>query len=486
MDLRESIKAYYKGLNKHRNLYMESELIEGHFSYEKLEIGINGASEVYRRLSNLPTVMKKEMDLADDAYLRVSISEIVNMSEPFKLGLEYIQILYHEALHVLQTLTLTACNEHIYWERNFTFLEFEVLRHHIHLGYVWNKKETIISGNVFNWINADGDYVKKQLRNYSFLRGRIQDNFVYRKASPLSTLDLVEGQAYAFQELVTDAIGRFSHHLSPDSKYKKAFHYFLPNMPLNIEQRHDLYTIFILICHLSLRFGTARYGENIRTAVSIFQYLCTNKAFYVMQYNRSSSSENISKYQQWLQEHDYDIVLNLNTTNFIKNAALIDLIEKDILEYYRTRIFDKTFFLTKEAEFYNHTIVHHDDKMKALNAFYKSHIKGFDSKYFIAALLTGNTTILPNYLMCVLDKRIDALPMETAYGNEITVAQDSNIFQIFSDFKTLLEHGKTYCCSQHGETEDTTILFNCTEKDAFRILLKKLFGDRIELERLIK
>ena len=485
MNTKEKLNKYYNGIKRQESLYYEDDSIGGVFNYEKIEIGICGVDE---RL-----FLQKVANNFEEMFVDYSEQELEKMPASFaksdkslQEGIKLVQILHHEALHVLQTFNLQACNEHMYWIRNFKDLEFAVFSLNIMYGGDWKFGEKIFGESCWNWILTKEEWINKQLSKYNDLQQGICDNFTNLESKRISTIDLVEGEAFAFQELTTGTIGEEIFKPKKTSVYKKAFHLFSDEVTKG--DNESKYLVFILVCHLSLKFGSSRYVGDEYTASAIFEYLLKSSNNYIEIYNSPKIElKTINTYKKWLYGNEYTGILNeFQTTHFLKTSQILDLIEQDVLIYFRTFIFSNSYMENKEDLFYSKTVQHFDRKMKPIKELLEKKYQGFSSKYYIALLIAGNNNVLRDFVQCVRGEDILDLEIKSPNGRYITLEQDNYIFQIMTDFQKLLENGGTYCCEEHGFSTKKRTIMKCGNSDSLRMRFKNLFGPNMEIFQLIK
>lgn len=485
MEIPKNIQNYYAGIDEHRNLYYDDNSIGGIFNYEKIEIGICGVDE--RFYSKKLLELLEELTISKDkTYLSTtSLSDLMSTNKDVKDAVKFVQILFHESLHVLQTFTLQACNEHMYWIRNFRDLEFAIFSLNIMYGYSWNYGERIINEVCWEWINKREPWIKKRFDNYSDLQQGICDNFTNLSTRKLSTIDIIEGEAFAFQEFVTDSIGKDVFSPDENSIYKKSFNYFKASS--QIMDVDTLYVTFIITCHLSLKFGSSRYINDENTASAIFDHLLKFANTYANRYNSYFVEDtDIKERKQWLYDNDYmNLLSEHQVLQFAKVSMLIDAVTDGVLDYFRNTLYGQSYMENREQAFYDKTVQHFDRKMEPIKEFLERKYPSFSSKYFLSILLVGSNNISQNFVQCVRDVDLLDTFIESPNGKKITVENDNFIFQIMHDFQQLLLVGNTYCCNEHGIINKKRVIMKCSNDDSLRNRLKNLYGEHIEISNLV-
>lgn len=472
MENKQLVDSYYEGIDRHMNLYLKSDIFKGDFNYEKLEIGVyvEGGQSLQEVVGNfddeLSLIYKKEP--MDD------VSNLIDKYEVLQKLFKIIQAYYHEALHILQTFTLQACNEHIYWIRNFKDLEFTVFALNIAYGKTWSYGEKIIGNECWEWINTKENWINRQISKNSNLRQTINKNFTNLETRFLNTIDLVEGEAFAFQELTTNCIGNKIYNLIDDnSEYKKAYTYFKKQS--NIDCERDSYLIFILLCHLSLKFGTSRYDGDTKTASAIFDFLLVKTEKYKTHYKSYLNNDILlDEADSWLSENAYQEKISIEEALEYKRIVfLINLIKEDVFSYFKNPLCAKP-------------ILHFDRKMEAIKLFLYGNFRGFDSLNYFALLIASPKNILTYFVNKVMDEAILDLETKSPNNKTITIEQDNLVFEIMNDFGKLLGGREVFCCKEHGITNKKRIIMKCSNNDSLRIRFKHLFGENIELFHIIK
>lgn len=314
----------------------------------------------------------------------------------------------------------------------------------------------------------------------------------------ISTLELVEGSAVAFQELVTHSPDANIHNFSENGIYRNAYHYFLIHNEEHLVSNEVNKIIFLYLCYTALYFGSAsklHYGAEWGDPVKLFIHLCQ----FVKKYQKLLSVTPSVLY------HQYDNFKNINkrkgsyslkefTINSISNRYIKDLPNKlpkekllilsnhiNLLKIIKENICD--YFFQNNVQHMRNVRKHLDRKMKPLNQFLTENIPLFGNYYF-PAFLYSDVDISHKFINLVGNNGLSNVIVQTTNGKSIENDIDTALLKCMKDFKDYIQKGAAWCCEKHGFISSKRDMINCTEEDSLRQRLK-MFGQHIELKNLV-
>lgn len=492
------VRKYEAGSNKIKKMYMDGgESISGCFKNESLEIEINGIDDRY--LKDILFDLKKYISKLDENELirKKDMSVLINVPG-VNQWLKYYQALSHESFHLLQSLTLQAVSEYVYWIRQFHDFEFMVFAMNLSSdkGY-WDVSDG--ETTIFDAIEriSDPDFrngIKNIIERNGARHQELYESYI-ENTHGISVVELVEGTAIAFQELVTHSVGKNIHNFPDDGIYMNAYNYFFENWGYQVESDEVKKVIFLYIGYTALYYGSVsklHSGAKWDDPVEIFIHLCQ----FTKEYEKIIHSETVSyvEYDNFVKINQKnskyrtrEFHINKISTEYIR--LIPKSIESDILSILNQHI---NLLKNMREEIYAYFSQnkhgcnvrrHLDRKMKPLNEHVLENIPLFGNFYFIAFLLS-DTDMSSKFINLVGHDELSSVIVQTANGKSTQNAMDTAFSRCMKDFKNYTFTGKAYCCEKHGVTSKKRDMITCDEEDSLKNRIK-MFGDHVDLKNVV-
>ncbi len=498
-NLSEVIARYEKILD-HKTNKQNKKSMSGYFKNESLEIGVEGINDEF--LEKIKLELERYIDNLDgyELFEKKDMSELIGIPG-VKEWLKYYQAVAHESFHFLQSLTLQAAGEYVYWIRQFRDFEFMVFA--VHLANEGHWKFPKDPSKPISIFNAIPDLVATEFRDWiskKFLQNRVRFEIFtsYRENKfGVSTIELIEGSAVAFQELVTHSVGINVHNFDNSGTYTNAYKYFIDNGGNELYSDQIKKTVFLCITYTALYYGSVSKlhgGSEWDDPVQLFIYLCKSTKEYgrllmapTILFADINKFEKLNKKDPTYKIKEFPI--NEISYRYIENLG--DRLEPDQFQklsqhiYLLKRLRESAciYFSLKKLTHMCNVRKHLDRKMKPLYQNLTTSFPLFDNFYFIAFLL-WDTELSPKFINMIGNNQLGDVVVQSANGKDIENELDTAFSRCMNDFKDYLKFGAAYCCEKHGNTSKKREMFSCTEPDSLRQRIK-MFGNQIELKNTV-
>ncbi len=488
-ELKDFISEHERIIKGNRKLYLnKGSNTSGYFQYEDMEIGTPGINlEMLKEIeekfkSHTNQLNYKELMKKRDTSEHIEIPGVKDF-------LVHYQTISHEAYHMLQSLTLQASGEYVYWLRQIKDWEFMTFATHLY-GGKWMAYSSILEAG---YKLIDDSWLIKEIIQHK-MRLSILDNFNFNndRNGILSPLEIAEGSACAFQEIITRCIGMNICDYKKEGLYTKAYQCYLERGGDAIKDNLLRSVIFLFICHVSLRYGSSdefHPGGDIDSPVFLFEHLC----------------KNISKYHAIFgfqlvfcpvrPDHVFGIAtegLNQLSADYLRNIS--DRLDKEamcstlrLIKTLREMESDiKNYFDVNKFSWLSRPMKHLDRKRKPIFDYLVEKFPLFDSLYFIAFLISDIKLSRDFILMAIRHDKFDGMKVKNLlYREEDANSLDTLISKTMADLKQFIETGATYCCEKHGKDfEKKRVIMKCNEPDSLRNRIK-MFGNDVELKKTV-
>ena len=476
---------YQEIRKEHRQLFFEDEIFKGFYNYEKIQTGISGVDEriflnkVRNNLKNIYETYGEESMKEMNIHNIPENSELINY---YKLA----QVLLHESFHVYQSFNLKGLNEYVYAIRKVNEAEFKIFYNSIINGFKWKFGEQIINNRLNDFYkNSEEYWLFEELEYLSSKYTPIFNDFINNQNHQLNTIDIVESQAFIFQEYSLDCIGKNLFKPKKNSIYLKAYHYYF-NKTLFVNDSESSYLIFLFISNISLKFGSSKEINGKQSTTHLFEYFCKNIKEVIKKFESIDlKSDYYLPAETWLEINGYndDTLNSFEKQIFNRNTIFYDFLINLALKFFRGNIYNNEYFLKQEYQFYKAFDLSFDRKTIEINEALNKRYKGFDSKYYFPLMLSNTRKICLSLSWSIHGKEISQIEMKSVWGKEnISNEMDSFLMQIVDDFESFLNNEDIICCEEHKNTNRKTILMNCDNIDSFRSRMKQMFGRNYELK----
>lgn len=486
-------KYFYEGIEAHRLLYQNAHSsVKGHINFENIELGVVGINQ-----RNMDAVERRMLELIEE-HGEEELKQIPGGKwEEFGLSPEAIaclQVLYHESVHVYQAFTLHCANDFVMQTRSLTDWEGYVAMQHMHKGGKWRFGENLVNRRVLAPMEEVDDDFRIVIRDVSMQQQHASIRIQQKRLYSLTVLELMEGQAIAFQYYATDSYEQFMLRSPDNSIYGNALRIF-KNEVSNIDALPTSIwlEVFLLLTDSALRYGDYMLHDESLSPQGLFQQLLKNVGTY-LSYNQKAFGPD--KYPPGYSEYSCKVLpLDLgkfNKEHFIKLCYLMETMKRDVEQCFRVsleknrpdlngeRLSDRIDRVMKVKQ-----RLHYDRKMKPLEKILRNQLPYvFQPEGYI--LLMVSFSAMDGFSSTMRSRELDeSLMADINHNQEIPFHIDNRILETFRKLRRYVRYQATYCCRKHQQTKDRSLIENCTEPDSLNMDLYHMSGKRFSLKSLI-